>query len=62
VPAIVIQTYATRDKVRVKLCLSRAANELCQIVPDKRFASGKTNLQYAESGGFAKHAAPFVGR
>src|SRR6266404_108279 len=60
VRAIFIQTYATRDEVGVKVCLSRAANEFCQIMPDKRFASGKTNLQYAESGGFANYAAPFV--
>jgi hypothetical protein len=62
VRAILIQTYATRDEVGVKVCLSRAANEVCQIMPDKRFAPGKTNLQYAETCGFANHAAPFVGR
>ena len=56
------QGNAAGDEVRVKLCLTRRANQFGEIAPGKRFASGKTDLQNAKRGGFTNDPFPFFRR
>jgi hypothetical protein len=60
--AIVIQADAAGNEVRVKLCLTRRANQFGEIAPGQRFASGKTDLQNAKRGGFTDDPVPFSRR
>jgi hypothetical protein len=60
--AIVIQADAAGDEVRIKVCLTRSANQFCEIAPSKWFASGKTDLQNAKPGRFVNDAFPFFCR
>ena len=59
--AIVIQADAAGDKVRVKTRLAGCANQVGEITPAERFASGETDLQDTERGRFTNYARPFIG-
>src|SRR4029077_482911 len=60
--AIVIQTNAAGDEVRIKLCLTRRMNQFDEIAAGKWFASGKTDLQNAKRGCITNDALPFFRR
>jgi hypothetical protein len=60
--AIVIQADAAGDEVRVKLCLTRRANQFGKIAPGKRLAPRKTDLQNAKCGGFTYDPFPLFRR
>ena len=57
-----INTDAAGDEVRVKLCLTRRANQFDEIAPSKWFASGKADLQNAKRSGLANDTLPFFRR
>jgi hypothetical protein len=60
--AIVIEADAAGDEVRVKVYLTRCANQFCEIPSSKWFASGKTDLQDAKRGGFTNDPFPLFRR
>ena len=60
--AAFIKAHAAGDEVRVKPRRARFGDQLGQIPPQQRFASGKSDLHHAERCGFAEHTPPFGGR
>ena len=59
---IVVQADAAGNEVSVKLCFTRPANQVNEIMSGKWFASRKTDLQNTKRGSFTNDPFPFLRR